>query len=356
MNLKRNVILLVVESLSSYQSKYFSGLPFDNLKEFDKSLKDASSLSFKYRCSSFNTLTNLFSLLTGYYPLLRPQGKIDYSSDKYYAHSISAEFKREGYHTVMFLPVRFVDNLDVVSEKCDFDTVIDDKDPFFNNAERYIFNGVDDSVAFKRLVNLTEELKSNPKPHFIFMKTTTMHAPYVDPVTQTYSFEATVQFFDRAYKDFMNDLKASGYFDRGGVLVVTGDHRAMVPMGSQEQMRYGVWAIQKVPLVFFGQNLKPVDDKNEYNHVDLHFSLQYLMLNRAWKNRLQKNMFAPEQNQSFTCAFFQQCFNPAEVLLDTSVGEGKIVLNGDKTRIKCPNLTREQTKLIESYLVWVRAR
>ena len=81
-----------------------------------------------------------------------------------------------------------------------------------------------------------------------------------------------------------------------------------------------------------------------------------LRVTRAWKNRLQKNMFAPEQNQNFTCAFFQQFFNPAEVLLDTSVGEGKILLNGDKTQIKYPNLSKEQLRLIESYLVWARTK
>ncbi len=356
LNLKRNIILLVVESLSSYQSKYFSGLPSDNLKEFDNSLKDASSLSFKYRCSSYNTATNLFSLLTGYFPLLCPYGQMDFSNTKFYEHNLAAEFNREGYHTVLFLPVRFVDNVDVLSENCPFETIINDEDPFYNGADRYVFNGVADDVAFKRLVRLTQELKNDPKPHFIFVKTTTMHAPYLDPDTQTYSYEATVRFFDRAYKDFMNDLKASGYFDRGGIMIVTGDHRAMVPMGSQEQMVYGVWAIQKVPFVIYGKNVQPVDGNHVYNHVDLHFSLQYLMLSRAWKNRFQKNMFAPEQNQSFTCAFFQQYFNFAEVLLDTSVGEGKILLNGDKTQIKCPNLNKEQLRLIESYLVWARTK
>ena len=243
-----------------------------------------------------------------------------------------------------------------VIERSDFDSLILDTDPFYAKSEHCVFNSVSDDVSLKRLVLLTEEHKNGTKPLFVIARTMTMHSPYMDPVSRAYSYEATVRFFDPAYKVFLDELKKSGYFERGGILVVTGDHRAMVPIGSEEQLKIGTWAIQKVPLVIYGKDVPLIDRENTYTHADLHFSIQYLMLDQAWKYRFQRNIFAPNQNKDFFCCFFQQCLNPSQVLISTPAGDGVIFLNGDNTKIDCRNLTPDQKKLIESYLLWVRAK
>ena len=358
LNLNRNTILLVVESLSSYQSKFFSGL-FDNMPNFDREIGAASTLTKKYLASSYNTTTNTFTLLTGFSPLhlAGKTGLWGFASDKYYQHPLPQIFRENGYRTVFMKPAKQVDFVDLLLKKTCFDEVSDDLDPYYDevDAPRYIFNSVQDKFMLDRLVNYVQNTK-NDKKYFIYAQTVSMHAPYFDPRTQTYSFEETCRTFDQTFPEFMQKLRGTGFFDNGGVLIVTGDHRAMVTIGDKEIKQMGFFTPQYVPLAIFGRIPVKLDDTRHYNHVDLNYSLQYLMLKKTIRHQYQRNIFTADQPDDFYCAFYQQRTNPSLVLFQTHDKHGKIFLNGDKTKVNADGLTDEELQEINSYIIWLRHR
>ncbi len=353
--LNRNCILLVVESLSSFQSKYFSGMDIDNMPNFDKEMLKASSLSRKHVSSSYNTAANTFAFLSGFSPLHAPKVHFDYDNPKYYQNPLPLQFKKHGYKTVFMKPAKQVDFVDVLLKHTKFDCVLDDTDPYYDNAPRYVFNSVPDKFMLDRLVKYVQEAPAGEK-YFIYAQTVSMHAPYFDPRSGQYSYEETVRTFDLMFPDFMGKLRNTGFFDNGGVLVLTGDHRAMVTIGSAESKKMGFFTSQYVPLVIFGDIPVKLDDTQHYNHVDLNYSLQYLMLDKAVRHQYQRNIFTADRPEKFYCAFYQQRTNPSLVLLQTDSKVGKIHLNGDNTKITLPDMTEEEREKINSYLVWLRTK
>ena len=48
------------------------------------------------------------------------------------------------------------------------------------------------------------------------------HHPYIDPVSGARSQEAVFRYADRQIRAFAKALKARGFFDHNGVLMITG--------------------------------------------------------------------------------------------------------------------------------------
>lgn len=351
--LNRNTILLAVESLSSFQSQLFSGLGKDNMPFFDSCVSGKSIFSRKYLSSSYNTTCGTFSLLTGFSPVHAPKVHFDFKNPKYYRKPLPVMFREHGYETVFMTSSKLVDFMDVVVEGSKFDLFLGDEDPFYKNAQRYVFNSVSDEIFLKRLLEYVKNA-SLEKKYFIYAQTISMHAPFYDHRTKKYSYEETVKTFDLFFPDFMRELEKTGFFENGGVLIVTGDHRAMVTIGTKEQQKMGDYVSQYVPLAVFGDVPAKLDDTGYYNHVDLQYSLQYLMLDEATGHQYQRNIFAPGKEGSFHCAFFQQRTNPSLVLLQSGDKKGVIRLSGDNTSIKIKGLTKQECEKINSFLVWSR--
>ena len=235
-----------------------------------------------------------------------------------------------------------------------FNHLIGNKDPFFKNAPRYVFNAVFDDMLFKRLIKFVKEApKEN---YFAFVETVSMHGHYYDPRTKTHSFDETVKTFDINFTNFMRDLDQTDFFKNGGLLVVTGDHRVMGTMSAEEIREMGFFAPQSVPLVIFGDLPYKINRNKHFSHVDLHYSLQYLLMKEPERHQYQRNIFSHEPDREFFCSFYQQLVDTSVVLFNTTDKAGKIRLNGDKTEIICPELTAEEEKKVESFLVWMRTR
>jgi hypothetical protein len=352
--LNRNIILLVVESLSSFQSKYFSGLDIDNMPNFDREMSKASAVSLKYLASSYNTTANTFALLTGFSPLHTPGTHFDYSNKKYYQQTLPQIYRKHGYETVFLSPAKMVDFIDVVVKNSQFDKIIGDDDPFYANAERQVFNSVSDELLLDRLVEYVKTA-SEDKKYFVYAQTIAMHAPYFDHRTKEYSYVETVKTFDMYFPKFMKQLESAGFFKNNGVLVVTGDHRAMVTIETDEQKKMGFFTTQYVPLAIFGDIPEKLDTTRHYNHVDLNYSLQWLMLENPVHHQFQRNIFSDmDEENNFYCSFFQQRINPSLVIFQTRDKKGKIYLDGDNTNITGADISDEEKELINSYLVWNR--
>ena len=354
-NLKRNVILLVVESLSSYQSKFFSGLPFDNLKSFDRIIQERNAdYSRHYLASSHNTTSNTFALLTGFTQIIVPVYNIDYNNEKFYKKCLPAQLRKEGYQTHFFSSSSLVDGLSTVISKAGFTHYHDNADPFYKDKERYVFNSVHDDVFFERLIKFVNDLQK--ERFFAYAMTISMHGPYYDPRSKRVSYDETVKTFDINFSNFIKRLEGTSFFKDGGILIVTGDHRVMGTISALEASKMKFFAPQYVPLAVFGNLPYKINKEKFFTHTDLHYSLQYLLMKQPEKHQYQRNIFSSEPDKEFFCSFYQQLTNTSFVLFNTPDKMGKIHLNGDDTKIICSRLSDEERKKIESFLVWMRTR
>jgi len=176
--------------------------------------------------------------------------------------------------------------------------------------------------------------------------------------SKKYSYDETLKTFDLLFSDFMKKLHSIDFFKNNGVLIVTGDHRVMLPISHKEQQAMGFFAQQYVPLAIFGDLPCKIDTDRLYSHVDLHYSLQWLMLDKAEQHQYQRNLFisdsAGDDQNKFFCTFYQQRANPSQLLFNTKDKYGTINMSGDDTRISGKDLLPEEEKQIESFLFWTR--
>ena len=365
LGLRRNVILLIVESLSSYQSKFFSTLPFDYLPKFDNAVKnEASAYSKNYLSSSYNTATSIFALLTGFSPT-NPDYHEFFKNSKFYHNPLPQMFKKAGYETVYITPCAMLDGISLQINRIRWSRIISHRDPVFDNNPRYVYDSVSDDKLFDEIIhqvnnfcNPGKRKKTTSANFFIYAQTLGIHGPFYDYRSKKYSYLETVKTFDLLFTDFLKKLHSVNFFRQGGILVVTGDHRVMLPISPEEEKTMGFFTPQYVPLVIFGKQPCKIDSENLYSHVDLHYSLQWLMLDKVERHQYQRNIFINDIDKNdrsqFFFSFYQLRSDPSCLLFNTWDDHGRIYLAGDDTKIEGKNLSADEKNKIESFLLWTR--
>src|SRR5690606_25289114 len=89
-------------------------------------------------------------------------------------------------------------------------------------------------------------------PLFATLLTVESHPPMVDRATGRSSEAAVMARVDAAAAEFARALAGRGFFARGGMLLVTGDHRAMSALHREEIDLHGAAAFARVPLIVVG--------------------------------------------------------------------------------------------------------
>jgi len=85
--------------------------------------------------------------------------------------------------------------------------------------------------------------------------TISSHLPYLDPYEKTGTTSDKVwSYVDRQIGDFYERLKRLGFF-KNGILIITGDHRKMLPVSQDEYAKYGDRAAARVPLAIVGKQI-----------------------------------------------------------------------------------------------------
>lgn len=347
LNGRENVILLIVESLSSYMSDYFSGMN-DNTPEIDKLARENMAFT-DYHTNNYNTVQGLFNLMTGY-PLLHYYTDVPpFLNDKFYARAVPKVFRAAGYHTALFSSAAFVYSKDEILKRAGFDELHGDTDPFYKDKERFVFNSVSDDWLYARV---GQWLNAKPKqPYFLVIETTTSHAPYLDPASHYNSFPLTLQFADKYAGQFVEKLKKDGFFENG-ILAITGDHRAMLPV-SQEQYRVlGPTAESRVPLVIMGKGLKGVKSVKG-THADLGASLEYLALPEACFYQYQHNLFSPRQERG-SCTLFQTLTIEKKALADCGGPLATVCFAPGRNDVCEGKLPADKAQSLMEFMTWLR--
>ena len=349
-NSRKNIIVLIMESVSSYKSKLFGGI--ENKMEILDNIAKNNIYASEYYSNSYNSIKSKFNILTGS-PLITKVNNQKYIKTML-EKSIVHDFINNGYNIeyysstdTIFDDTRQMVTLSGISNIYDANS-----DIFSHIKKRYIFNGVEDKLFYETVVNNLLNKKHN-KPYLAFLTTMSTHSPYQHPVTKEYSFDKVLEYSNIELNNFIKELEKKDFF-KNGILVITADHRVMLPLTLKEYEKLGPLANSRIPLIIINENEK-YEIKGNFSHMDLGKSLEYLTLNKVCFNQFQKNIFGNENNNK--CTIYQQLVNLALVDIKCGNNYGRILLDGDNTRFindKNLNLNNNEKNKIIEYINYLR--
>ena len=329
---KRNVILLMVESLSSYQSHYFSGIRnwTPNLDEIAR-----NNQSFhNFYANGFTTEDAEIALLTGLLPIYSPSS---YTDDGGVAFSGFFDIKvslpnilREYGYTSEFLTTADLEfsNTRDWGMSIGFDYMEGQEHLYYENWDRFHFNAAPDEALYDRIF---DRIEHNKETNFLlFIKTVSTHHPFINPENHKRSEAETFQYADKQLGLFYDKLKATGFFD-DGLLIILGDHRAMVPINAEEIDRFGAHkTVARVPMIvsYGDQNSEQVT--GQYQQTDVFNFLKGLVLDTQCHSEWTGDIFSKKPAQ-YIAHRRGDHRNVVSIFADEE--EYMVTLNGDQTRV-----------------------
>ena len=245
-----NIVLVIVESLSAYHSRWFSGLN-DWTPHLDH-LARGNISCVNFYANGFVSEDGETALLAGRLPLRPPRGLLTGGGDAFQgffhlSDALPQVLKQYGYRTE-FLTSSELDfaNMGPWARSLGFDHVEGAECPFYDRWPRFEFNAPPDEALYARAL---QRMKKTRRPFFYCLVTSTSHHPFRHPYTRRRDMEECIRYVDRQLGKFAASLEQMRFFDNG-ILIITADHRAMVPISRRESERFGLErAAARIPLV-----------------------------------------------------------------------------------------------------------
>lgn len=248
---KPNIILLVIESLSSINSKKVSGSS-GFMDGFD-TLAEEGVLFRNFFANHQASEGGLIALLGGYPPIHYPTAT-PYMFDEFaFQPSIMSEYQQLGYFTefltnsdLSFIGMnRFLDGLEMDRSRGRDDVKA------MRNSPRVVQDAPSDALLYSEALDTVQRLSSTQQPFLLTLATTSTHLPYTHPENGADTPAAVWEWSLRQLTEFHQQLSKTGFFENG-LLLITGDHRHMRPLTEAEMARYGGSARARVPLLVIG--------------------------------------------------------------------------------------------------------
>ncbi len=247
-----NVILLIVESLSAYHSRYFSGVE-DWTPRLDEIAKRETSLT-NFHANGWTTIGGLISLLTRTFPFVPEKTEFNkWGSPRLTdfgdtSRSLARVLSDQGYRTEFIAggDLGFLGQ-DTWLRTQGFQKLVGHDDPRFDGQTvRGPFDSVPDRLLYAVAL---EELRGMPasRPYFAVIQTYWSHRPFMTPDgAQLHGEEQVIRETDAQIGALYDRLMAARFFENG-LLFITGDHRAMEPFRKDEFARFGASAVTRIP-------------------------------------------------------------------------------------------------------------
>lgn len=357
-----DIVILVIESWSSYHSHYFGGR-----RNWTPELDRVATLGLAFTnciANGLNTEDGLIALLTGEEPfmpagsarrggsecfngfhsaernlarLLRPAG---YTC--YYSTSGPLDFSRKR---------QFLDSLgfDFLSDIHDDSHKGDalGKGPWLHG----LFGPPDEAVYLRNLA-LMDQIRigrhegKDAGPVMLFIETTSSHLPWTCPDGPPHTEERVMRYVDREAGRFIHRLEDDGFFRDGGLMVVVSDHRAMVPVRADEIAAFGQTAPWRIPMFFLADWLsRRGRDARLVSQADVVPTLEWLVTGSAPLAGRRCILLCPEAPPACFQAARVPSDRSAAAAWDTRTGAvGTIRWNGDKS---------SATRGLEDALLWL---
>lgn len=285
----RDVILVVVESLSAVDSFRTSGIG-NALPRFD-ALSEEGMLFRNFFANFEASEGGIVALASGVPPLHFPTASTNTFGEYALQRSITDTYRRSGYHCEFLtsVPLQFI-SMDQYARSpyVGFSVAAGQREiARYAGAPKYAFESPADHLLYEELLARLDARRATGQPALFAVVTASSHPPYVDPLGREDS-AANVWAYVQDELWWLHDELSRRRFYENGLLVITGDHRKMRPVGERERQAYGDSAKARIPLLIIGAGVpRGVLDDRLFQQSDL-----LRMLDRAVRPGVPLSPFA----------------------------------------------------------------
>lgn len=333
-----NVVLVIVESLSAYHSKHFSGVE-DWTPRLDEIARRETSLT-NFHANGWTTIGGLISLLSRTFPFVPEKTEFNkWGSPRLtdfmdLPRPLARVLSEQGYRTVFISggDLAFLGQGEWLRAQ-GFQKLVGHDDPRFDGQTvRGPFDSVPDRLLYAVAL---EELAAMPsdRPYFSVIQTYWSHRPFMTPEgTELHGEEQVIRETDAQIGVLYDRLTAAGFFENG-LLFVTGDHRAMEPFRKEEFARFGASAITRIPGVIATRAvaLPRVLDQH-FQQRDFGASVEALVGERYCVGP-QEGAFLADPPTPGRCIMHGRADDRDLIFVKCGSREGTIGVAGDRTRV-----------------------
>lgn len=339
----QKIVMLMLESWSSVHSRLFAGI-HDWTPRLDQIAQQYRYYPNFY-ANGFTTEDGEIALLTGRFPLPpvgagQADGGTSFQGFWQVEDSLPQQLARRGYHTSFLTSsVLSFSQTGEWARQLGFAEVLGADNPAFVGQRRFHFNSVADAVL---LDDAAQKILAQPQPAFYFIKTVSTHHPFVNPETGEASQQAAFEYMDQVVADFYQRLQAAGFFE-DGLLILVGDHHAMVPLIAPQIERFGaVRAPAHVPLVVIGAPVvepsTPLASQPQLaQQTDVYHSVLHQVTGwdcqSPWRGQLWGERQRPSEQ-----VLFRRGDRRDRLTVLTTQADYTVQLNGDQSRLKSVDL------------------
>lgn len=330
-----NVVVLVVESLSSFASKLYDE-KLDLTPNIDRIAQQNIWFKNSY-ASGYDADVANYALLTKH-PFLHNGTHV--SDPELYKYTVPRDFKKAGYRTIIMYSSKPSRAQRTQFDEAGFDELFDYMHPDYpNTTPRYERGSLDDKVLLKTAadnIRFWMDNKYNKRNFFVEILTSSGMPPYVvpvekrvDPTKVEYDLFTVTKFTDEAIGDFVAELEKMNFFSNG-ILVITGNRRAPVTLSKREYDLYGSIGITRVPLILIDKKQKPRMYDNDISTISIGEMIEYLALNKYESSSMHVNPLIDNSNEII---IYQQLSPRNTILLKNGDTYGEFVIDGNRSRI-----------------------
>jgi lipoteichoic acid synthase len=272
----RNLVIVITESLSAYQSALLGG-PRNWLPRLD-ALARANHYFSHFYANGFTTDGGEIAILTGRPPLIPPEA--DWYALPAFGpgdNTVPGIARRAGYtsHYFTTADLSFLDS-GTWLHGLGFDTVEGSETPFYAKLPRGQFGAAEDAALFSRFEQWLDQRSDDAHPFVSVLLTVSSHPPFVDPRTGKIDPPGSFAYVDGQLADLHAQLDRRGFF-ANGILLITGDHRSMTPVPADEFAKFGERSFARIPLIVAGAVDMPAVVDAAFQQSDFPASLAQLM-------------------------------------------------------------------------------
>jgi len=343
-----NVILLIVESMSAYDSHFFSGIE-DWTPRLDGIAQRETALTNFY-ANGWTTIGGLVSLLGRTFPFIpehtafNPYGSPRLTDFLDVPRPLPRMLSAQGYLTEFIAAgnTTFIGQ-DKWLQAIGFQKVITgDDSPFVGQKLRGPFNSVPDrvlyDVAFKELTQMPPD-----RPHFLVVQTYWSHRPFTDQNGgRLDGEELVIREVDAQIGAFYERLMAADFF-QNGLLFVTGDHRAPEQFRKEEFQRFGTSAGARIPAVIVTHAVDlPKVLPQDFQQRDFSASIEALIGDQYCLGP-QEGAFLSDPPIPPSCVMQARADDRDLIFVKCGDAEGTVRAAGDMTRFVSGGVPDEAT-------------
>ncbi|MCC6356511.1 MAG: sulfatase-like hydrolase/transferase [Verrucomicrobiae bacterium] len=291
-----DIILLIIESWSAYQSARFGG------EDWTPRLDGLAARGWaftNFHANGILTEDGIISMIAGEEPIM-PAGGVRRGWLECFAGFMGADralprlLAPAGYRSCWLTtgPIRFSCKHQFL-DLAGFDLLSDGSDPFYGRGEDGVpwpigAFGPPDRALYLRALDLLDaidrgrERTGATRPWLLVLETTSSHLPLHNPDGPPHDEAPVMAYADREAAAFVGGLRGRGFFRDGGLLIVTADHRSMGPVTDRERRRLGPSAGWRIPMFFLADWLPSgIKDGRLAAQTDLAPTLEWLTTGRT---------------------------------------------------------------------------